>query len=183
MLVAGSVGSGGLGSDTWKWDGKSWRLLPTKSPVEMTAGASLAYSAPLRKVIQFGGSHFRTAPGDDQIWVWDGEGWSLVTYDPSPPGRSEAAMASDPNGRVILLFGGIPGITKQELRTKYDLLSDTWMFTGAWAQDTQTPAPPPRFGSMLAPESSGDSFVLFGGIADATYPPKHWLSDTWVWGE
>lgn len=158
---------GGFGDvvygDTWKWDGKSWReLSPGKHPL-LTGlrGASMAYSAALGKLIMLGGSEFYGAAGSsDAIWAWDGSNWSQVTFDPSPPGRKGGiAMASDPEGRLILLFDG----------------KDTWIFTGTWSQDTQTPAP--SRGGALAPDPSGKSFVLFA-VGSRSNP----LGETWVWG-
>jgi hypothetical protein len=170
-------------ADTWKWDGKSWQSLSPKSPPDHVKYASFAYSAAMRKLILFGGSHFRTAPGDNLAWTWDGTNWSEVTFDPSPPGRAYAAMASDPDGRVILLFGGAAGVTKvgdkwTEAWTP-GLLGDTWTLTRAWSQYTQTPAPSARLGAALAPDPSGNSFLMFGGESGSK---PYWQGDTWTWG-
>jgi len=170
-------------ADTWKWDGKSWQSLSPKSPPDHVKYASFAYSASMGKLILFGGSHFRTAPGDNFAWAWDGMNWSEVTFDPSPPGRALAAMASDPNGRLILLFGGGAGITKVggKETVASGNLGDTWTFTRKWSQDTQTPAPSPRYGAALAPDPSGNSFLLFGGETEWSKPSNR-LGDTWSWG-
>jgi hypothetical protein len=170
-------------ADTWKWDGKSWQSLSPKSSPDHVKWASFAYSASMGKLILFGGSHFRTAPGDNLAWAWDGTTWSGVTFDPSPPGRGFAAMASAPDGGVILLFGGTAGTTKvdDQWTQASGNLGDTWTFTKAWSQDTQTPAPTPRYGAALVPDPSGNSFLLFGGETEWT-KPSNLLGDTWTWG-
>jgi hypothetical protein len=169
-------------ADTWKWDGKSWQSLSPKSPPDHVKEASFAYSASMGKLILFGGSHFRTAPGDNLAWAWDGTNWSEVAFDPSPPGRAFAAMASDPDGIVILLFGGAAGVTKVDgtWTQASGNLGDTWTFTRAWSQDTKTPAPSPRIGAALAPNPSENSFLMFGG--EAWGNPSNRLGDTWTWG-
>jgi hypothetical protein len=169
-------------ADTWKWDGKSWQSLSPKSPPDHVKEASFAYSASLGKLILFGGSHFRTAPGDNLAWAWDGTNWSEVAFDPSPPGRAFAAMASDPDGIVILLFGGAAGVTKVDgtWTQASGNLGDTWTFTRAWSQETKTPAPSPRIAAALAPNPSENSFLMFGG--EAWGNPSNRLGDTWTWG-
>jgi len=135
------------------------------------------------KLILFGGSPFRTAPGDNLAWAWDGTNWSEVAFDPSPPGRAGAAMASDPSGRVILLFGGAAGITKvgDKWTQASGTLGDTWTFTGTWSQDTRSPAPPPRSGASLVPDPSSNSFLLIGGDGMVGGVSSA-LGDTWAWG-
>jgi len=146
--------NGGLLGDTWIWDGKSWRALSSSSSPP-PVGAGFAYSAAAGKLITCGGTRFQGAMGGSQeTWGWDGSNWSEVSFGSSPPARKNAAMAADPEGRLILLFGGL---------NDRGLLGDTWRLTSVWSQDTQTPAPSPRIDTSLVPDPSSNSFLLFGG--------------------
>jgi hypothetical protein len=105
-------------------------------------------------------------------WAWDGTNWSQVapsTTAPSP--RYGAAMAADPEGRFILLFGGY--------HFGNAALGDTWTLGSEWSEDAHTPAPPPRAYASLAPDPSGSSLLLFGGARDY---PRGLMGDTWAWG-
>jgi len=168
LILFGGYGDGLLG-DTWKWDGRAWRALsPSTSPPPLV-GASSAYSAALGKLILFGGSPFTMGGGgSDVTWAWDGMNWSRISFDSSPPGRFSAAMAADPAGKLILLFGG-----KGD-----EPLGDTWTLTGKWSQDIGKPAPPARVGASLVPDPSRNSFLLFGGSDGG----RRALNDTWEWG-
>src|SRR2546422_1756765 len=168
LILFGGYGDGLLG-DTWKWDGRAWRALsPSTSPPPLS-GTSSAYSAALGKLILFGGSPFQMAGGgSDVTWAWDGMNWSRISFDSSPPGRFFAAMAADPEGKLVLLFGG----------SGESLLGDTWTLASRWSADTRSPAPPPRAGASLVPDPSSNSFLLFGG-GDGS---GRVLNDTWAWG-
>jgi hypothetical protein len=100
-------------TDTWAWDGKSWRAFsPHGFP---PYGCSLAYSAAVGKLISSGGTRSKdpNEPGSQETWAWDGMNWSEVSFGPAPPERLYAAMAADPSGKVILLFGGVGGFSSR----------------------------------------------------------------------
>ncbi|MEA2671219.1 MAG: hypothetical protein QOG45_1439, partial [Chloroflexota bacterium] len=70
-----------------------------------------------------------------------------------PPGRSDAAMASDPAHHRALLFGGHgPG----------GLLGDTWSWDGRrWSHEILPSGPAPRASAAMSAGAGG--VVLFGG--------------------
>jgi hypothetical protein len=187
FLFGGSpVGGGGNLNDMWEWDGKSWRALsPTLNPLP-AAGNNLAYSATLRRLIMVGNLHVEIPPGgyvpprgsSGNTWAWDGKNWSLIKLMPTPPFREGGAMAADPIGRRILLFGGIGNVGP----AASDYIGDTWIFTSTWSHDMHTPAPTPRVSASMAPDPSHNSFILFGGSTrkQGTSVPEL-LGDTWAW--
>ena len=167
LILFGGYGDGTL-DDTWKWEGTAWRRLsPTSSPPPL-AGASLAFSAAVGKLILFGGERHATgAGGPATTWTWDGINWSELAFASSPSGRAFAAMAADPAGRLILLFGGL---------ANGSLLGDTWTLTSVWSADTRSAAPPPRAYSSLVADPSSNSLLLFGGESASGR-----MGDTWAW--
>jgi len=167
IILFGGFAGGDLG-DTWKWDGTSWHALSTTgSTPGHLSGAGFAYSAVVGKLILFGGTQGMGNPPSQTMWAWDGSNWSQVLLNPSPQGRSYAAMAASLDSRLILLFGG----------HNSNLLGDTWALTSTWSQDTRTPAPSPRVGAALAPDPSGTSLLLFGG-GDGY---GGLMGDAWAW--
>ena len=76
------------------------------------------------KVVLFGGNNGDNVFAD--TWLWDNVNWSQVTRfgalgsDGSPPARTSAAMAYDPDTGQAVLFGG--------LTSSVTALADTWTF-------------------------------------------------------
>ena len=90
--------------------------------------------------------------------------WSALTTTGSPTPRAGAAIATLPDGD-ILLFGGV-GFT--------GFLSDTWVFdpaTSTWSKQAAT-GPSARYEASMAEGASGP--VLFGGLG-----PSGPLGGTW----
>src|SRR5262249_42735585 len=99
-------------------------------------------------------------------WTFDGTNWTLALPLTSPPSRQGHAMAWDPLGQRVVLFGG---------RRLLLLLADTWTFDGAdWTPQVLTPHPAARQRAAFA-AATGGAPVLFGG-SDAAGP----RGDTWT---
>ncbi len=158
---------GGLGSDTWTWDGTTWsQHTPYASPSARYRHA-MAYDAARRRVVLFGGSDDVGALSD--TWEWDGRTWAQRTPSRSPPARSSHAMAWDPVRQRVVLVGG---------RTATAALSDTWEWDGtSWSLRTPAVSPSPRSQHAMAWDGVRQRLVLFGGES-GQWPP---LSDTWEW--
>lgn len=151
--------------DVWKWDGTSWIRLASTSPA--LAGASVAYSSAMGKLILFGGDPGRAKFGiSGTTLAWDGAKWSVVSLSPSPQARWGAAMAALPDGGPILLYGG--------QGDDLSLLGDTWTLDGGWSNITAVPTPSPRANASLAPSPSSNSLILFGGQLSSGLTNETW---------
>jgi hypothetical protein len=123
-MFGGSDRTGVL-SETWTWDGKTWRRQhPAVSPPAREYALS-AYDPAGKQVVVFGGETCPPPGPDDLIgcgkdyktvadtWAWDGSTWSQVhtTHVPEVPiaGETSAGMATDrAHGRLMLVTAGKP---------------------------------------------------------------------------
>ncbi len=111
-------------SDTWVWDGKTWKELhPLHSPSPRIYHA-MAYCPSRKKVVLFGGmdSLGSNAVCFGDTWEWDGKDWTKVSSAPSPSPRGYHAMAYFPNIKKVVLYGG---------KTGNKPMSDTWEWDGS----------------------------------------------------
>jgi len=94
-------------SDTWTWDGQTWRLVSTNGPD--VKGAGMAYDAARDRMVLYGGRK-----GDDQagnintneLWEFDGSLWEKIESGADVP-ASHPAMAYDPQLGMVIRHGGI----------------------------------------------------------------------------
>ena len=181
VVLFGGFGSGGDGkygflTDTWEWDGTSWRLRPAQTSPPGRMGHAMAALGD--KVVMFGGSspdasggfNFDPSHGGSDTWEWDGATWTKRTPPVSPPGRTGHAMVSV--GDRIVLHGG---------QGADGPLKDTWQWNGStWTRLTSPSSPAAGSGFALAPWNS--TVVLFGGGAASPSDPSTFipLHDTWI---
>ncbi len=95
-----------------------------------------------------------------------------------PPARTEGAMASDPAGGGVLLFGGCGASTCP--------LGDTWWYSGGiWTNLTPglSVSPPARYGATLAYDPSDGGVLLFGGCSTSGALDDAWLFRAGNWSE
>ena len=129
------------------------------------------------RLLVFGGRSY-SGPSEfflDDTWVYDtptGE-WSQVA-DTGPLARSQHAMAYDPVGNQVLLFGGYVGSSFT--------YGDTWLFDVAalqWRRIETEDGPSARAGSVAVFDEAAGVFVMFGGAEE---PPAAELplAETWV---
>ena len=71
-------------TDTWEWDGSSWRLAATGGPGP-GGGYRMAYDAALEVTVPFGGD----------TCLWDGTTWTRATTPWAPAARQVHAMPYD----------------------------------------------------------------------------------------
>lgn len=98
--------------DTWEWDGTQWQRVANSGPAPRT-GHTLAYDPVRRRIVLFGGiQHFWANPPTvyADTWEWDGSAWRQVPVTRSPPPRDGHAVAEDPLGRGLVLFGGFDSV-------------------------------------------------------------------------
>jgi len=177
VLYGGYVNGGGL-TDTWLWNGVSWRQAqpPTSPPSRERLGAAMAADPATGTILWFGGSQ----PGE--TWTWDGrsETWTRHFPVPSPEGRVSHAMATDKSTNTVVLFGGAGGVGIGGVGTA-GTRNDTWSWDGitkTWTEHTPATRPPARLYHMMAGDPATGTVVLFGG--SPSHPGGH-LGDTWTW--
>ncbi len=129
----------------------------------------MVYNPPTHSVILFGGGNF--APLPTGTWSWNGQGWSAIFTQNTPPARSAHAMAAktDDSATHIVLYGGDDGTGQN--------FSDTWTFDGTdWTLHPGVSGPPAlEYGAMVYHETIA-KFVHFGGSC-----PAGCFADTFTW--
>jgi hypothetical protein len=153
-------------SDTWTWKSGNWtKKSPATSPTARHGHAG-TFHAGVGEVFLFGG---HDGMARDELWSWNGATWTLrQPSGPRPGVRWHSAMAFDPIGRRLVLFGGWSGS---------GYYGDTWSWDAATDKWTQLapnpPTPPARSQCTLVYDPTREAIVLFGGYNGGG------LSDTW----
>ena len=161
MLFSGYNGS--RPTDTWKWDGASWTLLPVAGPVGRD-GHGMAYDSDRARGVLFGGAVGGFA---NDTWEWDGSTWTQQPAAPSELSPRSTTLAYDKARRETLLFGG-------HAETEY--FGDTWAWDGVqWARRATT-GPSKRTYPAMAYDEARRRVVLFGGNDGSGA-----LGETWTW--
>jgi hypothetical protein len=147
MFGGNTVGASGPVdiSDTWIWDGRTWRQLhPAQSPPAMN-GPVMAYDPALRVIVLF---------GNGETWTWDGSTWNQLHPQMSPPAAMDGyqkALAYHAATQTLLLFGN-----QQPLGGT--VTSETWTFDGStWTRHAESSgtAPTGILPSMAADDATG----------------------------
>jgi hypothetical protein len=95
--------------------------------------------------------------------------WTELAPATKPPAREGAAMAYDPAGGQLILFGG--GVGGGQFK-------DTWAWDGTgWEMLAPTKQPPRRYGASMAYDPASGQLILFGGYSAST----GLFNDTWAW--
>jgi len=157
VVLFGGVGSGGLASETWTWNGSSWtQQFPATSPTATLFGDVMATDPTTGTPILF----------DGNTWSWSGSNWVELTPADSPPEYVDSSMATDTADRQIVLFGG-------------GCNSDTWTWDGSnWTEQSPSSVPPGREAAAMATDPTTGSVVMFGGNNCGT---DGYINDTWIW--
>lgn len=98
VVLFGGTGVDGVPlSDTWTWDGAAWREeRPAVSP-PARSGAGMTFDAKRGLTLLFGGEGARARVGEplNDLWSWDGTGWTQVDSGPGPSPRFGLTLAYD----------------------------------------------------------------------------------------
>jgi hypothetical protein len=167
---------GGYLADLWEWSGTEWVRPPNfgTAPAGRARHAT-AYDAQRGVVVIFGGQN--TSGVLDDFWSWDGRRWTPIakanSQTPWPRPRRGAAMAYDPYGGRVFLYGGA---------SETGLLGDLWSWNGStWQEVSRTsPWPEPRVKASLAFDARNERLVVLGGtlVDDALEPLTQ---EVWEW--
>jgi hypothetical protein len=161
-------------SDTWAWDGFTWRELNAGNggppPGE---GASMAWDDALSEMVLVTAAGNTT--GGDQTWTWSGTRWTLKLHGAVAPSAFDLAMAFDPVTRSLIAEGCC-----HTPPSPLGALDTTWRWNGdRWLQLAGTAAPLP--GSSLALDPSSGRLALCNcGPMLALPALASWTGSTWA---
>ncbi len=113
-------------SDTWEYNGETWRQIDVASSPPGRYGHGLAYDDSRGVVVLYGGIASPTELYAD-TWEYNGATWLLKDdFSETPGGRVLPIMVFDPSQQVtFLLVGG--------------MVDDTWAYDGASWQENSDP--------------------------------------------
>lgn len=146
-------------SDTWEYDGESWRRAWTPHYPPARAGAAMAYNPHRGVIVLFGG--YDTAGNLlNDTWEYDGADWHPVATSSGVAARAGHAMVYDAARGELLLYGGHDNRPGQAF-------GDLWTYDGAsWkvATDAQQPSAPPTYAYPYCPderpEGAGPFYIM-----------------------
>lgn len=164
-----SVLAGGAGfSDTWEWDGQTWRKMAAAQFPPARGGESTVWDKARSVVVLFGGTTATTLLQD--TWTWDGTAWTLHNPPTKPPARAYHSLAYDSQVGKVILFGGSTGTAASPV-----YLNDVWEWDGTtWTQLSPSGnSPLPRRAFALTYYPPNGALVLHGGNNGSA------LADTW----
>jgi N-acetylneuraminic acid mutarotase len=183
-------------NDTWTWDGTSWNRITKNLPPPREL-AAMWFDPVLNRTVIFGGVG---KPGGTQdrvdrfndMWSFDGNGWTEIKPATVPPPRYAAMTAVDPRDNTVLLYGGIrvdtiqtPGTgNNPPTTTQVQVYADDfWKWDGKdWKQVTYPRVPYARENGGLAFDPTTRTMVIFGGVKGGAYYSDLWtLTDTNGW--
>ena len=171
--------------DTWEWDGTAWERVEPQDPEGdggpgSREGHAMVYDPERGRVVMFGGE-LGGASVPAEVWEWDGGSWERRWApepggDPGPEGRSQPALAFDPDRRSVVLFGGASD----------GCLDDLWSWNGATWTRLSPDAPeegdrPPGLEQHALMFHSGLRAMVLAGTPCGTDTAVAWSLSGGVW--
>jgi hypothetical protein len=166
VVMAGGRGASGALTDTWSYSG-GWTTLAAMGTPELDPSASMAYHVDERRL------YLLTSqvppippsnPGTLGLYYWS-SGWNMVPAVPSGNGGS-ARLVYDPEGRRLVMFGGLHGTTG--VNAFYAFRDSTWT-------DLAGPGlPPGRALHGMVVDNDRGILILYGGVSGGVA-----LGDVW----
>jgi hypothetical protein len=158
MVLYGGSGAG-VGNEVWEWDGIAWAQITPVGPlppgprVEFT----MTYHGERAAVVLFGGYDLSSGAMLGDLWMWDGQAFTLLAGS-GPPARYGHALAYDSARDRLIMTGGI-----QDFAPPY-AFADVWEWNGAaWSQMVDAGLSARLLGAMCFDTKRGVS-VLMGGL-------------------
>jgi len=174
--------TGNYKQDTWTWDGTNWAEVKNNRPPNRGV-TSMWYDPNIRKVVIYGGVGRNNADQKvtryDDMWSFDGNGWTQLSVQTTPGPRLGAQIGVDPNSKKLLLFGGLRAEKVDDKTTRQYFDNDFWQWDGSnntWTKLEPATKPAARENGMMTWDPVLGQMVLFGGYAEGFY-----LSDLWSW--
>ena len=156
-------------TDTWEYDGASWRSVDTPTPAPWSI-QSMVFDQALGKML--------AVTYSCETWTYDGINWVKLSpaAAPLPAGSSyrySFGLAYDGARAKVVLFGGV------YYSSGSVYLNDTWEFNGStWSKIATPSSPPPRDYPGFAYDPVRHVTVLYAGEGTIS---GSWttFSDTW----
>ncbi|HLF06380.1 MAG TPA: kelch repeat-containing protein, partial [Thermoplasmata archaeon] len=158
-VFGGKLDSGLATPQIWLYDpgNDSWeKTYPSTTP-EARFSHAMTYDPGGRTHIMFGGGPFAGWLNDTWSFDMTTRNWTELAPSTAPSPRGFAAIASDPIGGEIVLFGG---------RDISGPMNETWHYDrtrNAWELVNTTVYPPARWGHTLVSCVPCGSLLMFGG--------------------
>ncbi|MEZ5965663.1 MAG: hypothetical protein R3F56_17645 [Planctomycetota bacterium] len=154
-------------TDTWEWDGTTWRQIATPGP-SARGYTAMAYSPSSRRIVLFGGRTSLSSSGNaGDTWEFDGSTWTLRTSN-NVPGRALHTLAWDSARQRVVMFGG---------ETASGPSSELWSWDGAvWTLIEGGPSASYVVGRMTF-DAARSQTVYYGGSDPRTLVA---LGETWT---
>jgi hypothetical protein len=175
VLFGGYDGSGVAQADTWTWDGATWNkpVLGTSSPAARY-GAGAAWDSVTSSVVIFGGRNSAATPTSyNDLWLWNGTGWSqCTTLCPGTPPSARLGVGMLIDGQeLVVLGGGSDWDMTSTYGDMYKLVPITgWSTLGAGG-------PSARGWAGFVWDAHASVGILFGGFTGPNTPN----GETWKW--
>jgi hypothetical protein len=190
VLHGGSQGrtDGAFAStETWELSGASWSRVAVDGPPRIVH--AMTYDEARGVTVLYGGASDGQNTLDD-VWEWDGRGWSPgvalagagVTSHESDgcatqevEARTSHSLAYHASQRRVVMFGG----SARDVTNRHP--SSLWAWDGRRWTCLSSEAPPGRADAFLEYDRSRDRLVLFGGRRYDADGSVTFMTDTWEW--
>ncbi len=170
VLLGGLDGSNNYLDETWLWDGTTWTRQKNHPPTARMEGA-MWYDPIAKKTIVYGGvgrpSSVDRVTRYDDMWSFDGNGWTDMMITATHGMRYAAQTTVDPRSNHVLLLGGIKVLTDPTTQVQTQVYAnDMWDWDGtAWKQLAPANLPTNRENGGLTFDPSRGEMLLFAGYA------------------
>lgn len=193
LLAYGGFTTDGVLADTWEWDGLGWiRRVSSTNPGPRSAVAT-AFDTLRQRVLLFGGIVALApsyAPAAPELWQWNGNDWSTVSTQHSPPPVVAPVFTWDTVRNRGMLFGGGRPEPSADGNATMAGLDSLWAFDGRdWSEVTvDGPRPEPRAFASSTWDAAGQRMIVHGGYRTIRFAngqvvgqPEDVCNDTWSW--
>ena len=160
LVLHGGLTPEGASDETWLWADDTWtRVASGDAGPGPRSSPSMARDGSTGAILLYGGDDGSEQYSD--TWAFTDGAWEQVATEGPEPVRWPAAMASDPDGRVVL-YGGHQVVDEDAPLA----VGDTWVWQrGRWRRVAGAGAPGPlvNAGSVVHPDHG---LLLVGGGDD-----------------
>lgn len=184
----------GVASDTWEYAAGTWTQMIGSPTPPARYLASMSWDSRDNEIVMAAGCGGTgplcpTGAVLPDTWAWTGTSWRIVIA-PALTARYGAAMADNPIGDNVILYGGC----KTGGASCTGPSAGTWSFAaGTWTHVSANSAPGTLIGASMSAPVAGGPLMMFGGCnapgssapwTCATFAPQAtwtWAGPVWHW--